>query len=145
MNHQDTKSTKSNSSLEEFAPIPAELDRIGKEIVDACFQIHSNLGAGLLESAYRALLTHEIRKRGFSVQVEVPVPILYDGVYIETGFRIDMLIEGCIIIELKATTDDHPIFKAQLLTYLKLTGNRLGFLVNFNKKLIKDGIQRIAL
>ena len=109
------------------------------------FRVHSQLGAGLLEHAYQACLAHELRKRGLRVETEVPVPIVYDGVRIDVGFCIDLLVEDSIIVEVKAVIDDHPVFKAQLLTHLKLTGKRLGFLVNFNKKLIKDGIQRVAL
>jgi GxxExxY protein len=125
-------------------PIPADVDRIGTEIVDAMYQVHSRLGPGLLESVYKICLAHELRKRGFKVQTEVPVPIFYD-VQIDCGFKIDLLVEDSVVIEAKATLDDHPIFKAQILTHLNLTGKRLGFLTNFNKKLIKDGIQRIAL
>ncbi len=110
-----------------LVPIPVEVDRVGTEVVDAMYQVHSRLGPGL------------------RVEAEVPVPILYDGIKIDVGFKIDLLVEDCVIIEAKATLDDHPIFKAQLLTQLKLAGKRLGFLANFNKKLIKDGIQRIAL
>ncbi len=126
-------------------PIPVEVDRVATEVVDAMYQVHSRLGPGLLESVYKVCLAYELRKRGLKVETEVPVPILYDGVRIDAGFKIDLLVEDCIIIEVKATLDDHPIFKAQILTHLKLTGKRLGFLANFNKKLIKDGIQRIAL
>lgn len=109
------------------------------------YRVHSRLGPGLLESVYKLCLAYELRKRGFKVETEVPVPVMYDGIRIDAGFKIDLLVEDCIIIEAKATLDDHPIFKAQLLTHMKLTGKRLGFLTNFNKKLIKDGIQRIAL
>jgi GxxExxY protein len=126
-------------------PIPVVVDRVGTEIVDAMYQVHSRLGPGLLESVYKICLAYELRKRGLKVETEVPVPILYDGVRIDAGFKIDLLVEDSVIIEAKATIDDHPIFKAQILTHLKLTGKRLGFLANFNKKLIKDGIQRIAL
>jgi GxxExxY protein len=126
-------------------PIPVELDQIGTEVVDAMFKVHSQLGPGLLESVYKICLAYELRKRGLRVQTEVPVPIFYDGVQIDCGFKIDLLVEDCVIIEAKATVDDHPIFKAQILTHMKLTGRRLGFLANFNKKLIKDGIQRVAL
>ena len=109
------------------------------------YQVHSRLGPGLLESVYKICLAYELRKRGLKVETEVPVPILYDGVRIDAGFKIDLLVEDNVIIEAKATVEDHPIFKAQILTHLKLTGKRLGFLTNFNKKLIKDGVQRIAL
>ena len=126
-------------------PIPDEVDRIATKIVDACFHLHSRLGPGLLESLYETCLEHDLKRRGLRVERQVPVPIVYDELRIEAGFRIDLLVEGSIILEIKAATEDHPIFKAQLLTYMKLTGIRLGFLINFNKKLIKDGIQRVAL
>lgn len=126
-------------------PIPVEVDRVATEIVDAMYQVHSRLGPGLLESVYKICLAYELRKRGLKVETEVADPILYDGVSTDVGFKIDLLVEDCIIVEAKARIDDHPIFKAQLLTHMKLTGKRLGFLANFNKKLIKDGIQRIAL
>jgi GxxExxY protein len=126
-------------------PIDQATELIATAIVDACFRVHSQLGPGLLESVYKICLTHELRKRGFVVQTEVPVPILYDGIRIDAGFKIDLLVNDLVIIEAKAVNDDHPVFKAQLLTHMKLTQKRLGFLVNFNKKLIKDGIHRMAL
>ena len=126
-------------------PIPAEVDRVATILVDCVYQVHSRLGPGLSESVYVLCLAPELRKRGLRVEAEVPVPLMYDGVRIEAGFRIDLLVEDCIIVEVKAAVEDHPVFKAQLLSYMKLTGKRLGFLVNFYKKLIKDGIQRIAL
>lgn len=129
----------------ELEPIPEAVDRIATQIVDACFHLHSRLGPGLLESVYETCLAHELTKRGLRVERQVPIPIIYDDLRIEAGFKIDLLIEGCIILEIKAATEDHPVFKAQLLTYMKLSGIRLGFLINFNKKLIKDGIQRVAL
>ena len=125
--------------------IPVEVDRVGTEVVDAMYQVHCRLGPGLLESVYKICLAYELRKRGLKAETEVPVPIMYDGVRIEAGFKIDLLASDCVIVEAKSTLDDHPIFKAQILTHMKLTGKRLGFLANFNKKLIKDGIQRIAL
>jgi GxxExxY protein len=129
----------------ELEPIPETVDRIATQIVDACFHLHSRLGPGLLESVYETCLAHELAKRGLRVERQVPIPIIYDDLRIEAGFKIDLLVEGSIILEIKAATEDHPVFKAQLLTYMKLTGIRLGFLINFNKKLIKDGIQRVAL
>ncbi len=103
------------------------------------------MGPGLLESVYKLCLAYELRKRGLKFEAEVPVPVLYDGVRIDAGFKIDLLVADCVIVEAKSTLDDHPVFKAQILTHMKLTGKRLGFLANFNKKLIKDGIQRIVL
>jgi GxxExxY protein len=121
-----------------------QIDRIAKEVVDAAFKVHSNLGPGLLESAYEACLAHELTKRGYSVERQKAQPVIYEGLEIEVGYRLDLLVEDLIIIELKAVEQLAPIHQAQLLTYLKLSSKQLGFLVNFNVPLIKDGIRRIA-
>jgi GxxExxY protein len=122
-----------------------ELERIARIVVDAIYNVHSNLGPGLLESVYSICLAHELRKRGLKVEREVALPILYDGVRLESGLRLDLVVESCIIIEAKAVEKLAPVFDAQLLTYLKLTGFTLGFLVNFNVTLIKDGMKRVIL
>jgi len=121
-----------------------QIDRIAKEVVDAAFKVHSNLGPGLLESAYEACLAHELTKRGYRVERQKAQPVIYEGLEIEVGCRLDLLVEDLIIIELKAVEQLAPIHQAQLLTYLKLSSKQLGFLVNFNVPLIKDGIRRIA-
>jgi len=121
-----------------------ELDRIASEIVDSSFRIHKSLGPGLLESAYEACLEYELNKRGLDVLRQVPQPIHYHGIKIDTGYRLDLLIENSIIVELKAVEQLLPIHQAQLMTYLKLSEKNLGFLINFNVPLIKDGIRRIA-
>lgn len=121
-----------------------QIDRIAKEVVDAAFKVHSNLGPGLLESAYEACLAHELTKRGYRVERQKAQPMIYEGLEIEVGYRLDLLVEDLIIIELKAVEQLAPIHQAQLLTYLKLSSKQLGFLVNFNVPLIKDGIRRIA-
>jgi GxxExxY protein len=126
-------------------PVSIELDRIGSEIVDAAYHLHVKLGSGLLESVYEACLAHDLRKRGLRVERQVPMRLVYDDLEFDEGFRVDLLVEGCVIIELKSTIEDHPVFKSQILTYLRLSGLRLGFLINFNKRYIKDGIERIAL
>ena len=122
-----------------------EIERVASAVVDAAFKVHTRLGPGLLESAYRAVLVYELRKRGFEVKGEVPLPIAYDEVTLDVGYRLDLLVNGCVLIEVKAVEKLHPVHDAQLLTYLKLTGIRLGFLINFNTKLIKDGLKRIVL
>ncbi len=122
-----------------------EIERVAHEIVDAAFRIHSKLGPGLLESTYRVVMTYELRKRGLIVRTEVPVPVVYEDVRLDAGYRIDLLVNECVVVELKSIERLAPIHDAQLLTYLKLTGYRLGILINFNTKLIKDGIKRIAL
>ena len=125
-------------------PFSSEIERVATEIVDAAFRIHSKLGAGLLESVYKALMIYELKKRGLSVQHEVVLPVVYDDVRLDIGYRIDLLVNGCVIVELKSVEKLLAVHEAQLLTYLKLSGVRLGFLINFNTKLIKDGIKRMA-
>jgi GxxExxY protein len=126
-------------------PIGSDLDRIAKEVVDAAFRVHRELGPGLLESVYEACLRHEIGKRGHAVRHQVPVPIIYDGVRLDAGLRLDLLVEDALIVELKAVEKLAPVMDAQMLTYLKLARKRVGLLINFNVPLIKDGIRRFAL
>ena len=121
-----------------------EIEEVGKQIVDATIKVHRTLGPGLLESAYQACLAHELRKHGLAVACEVPQPVLYDGVLIEAGYRLDMLIEDMVIIENKAVEKVLPIHEAQLLTYLRLRNCRLGYLINWNVPLVKDGIKRMV-
>jgi GxxExxY protein len=122
-----------------------EIERVAHEIVDAAFKIHSKLGPGLLESAYQAFMVYELEKRGLAVAKEVPLPVVYEEVRLDLGYRIDLIVNDCVLVELKAVEKLHPIHEAQMLTYLKLTGKRLGLLINFNTKLIKDGIKRMVL
>jgi GxxExxY protein len=122
-----------------------ELERIARIVVDAIYKVHSNLGPGLLESVYSICLAHQLRKSGLNVQREVKLPVLFDGVRLDAGLRLDLVVESCIIVEAKAVEKLIAVFDAQLLTYLKLTGYTLGFLVNFNVTLIKDGIKRVIL
>ncbi|NNJ12770.1 GxxExxY protein [Chloroflexales bacterium ZM16-3] len=117
---------------------------VAKIIVDAAYHIHSRFGPGLLESAYQAMLAHELGKRGLRVECEKPVPLVYDEVVLELGYRADMLVEDLVLVELKAVEQTAPVHKRQLLTYLKLTDKRLGLLINFGTALIKDGIHRVA-
>lgn len=123
----------------------AEIERVAKEIVDAAFKIHSKIGPELLESAYRALMVYELEKRGLSVRKEVELPVIYEDVRLDVGYRIDLLVNDCVIVELKTVEKIHPVHEAQVLTYLKLANIRLGLLINFYTKLIKDGIKRIVL
>jgi GxxExxY protein len=120
-------------------------DEVGRQIVDAALKVHRSLGPGLLESAYQACLTYELQKRGLQVECEVDQPVFYDGHQIETGYRLDMLVENMVIIENKAIETVLPIHQAQLLTYLRLRKCSLGFLINWHVPLIKDGIQRFKL
>ncbi len=120
-----------------------ELERIGREIVDSAFKVHCELGPGLLESVYEACFEYELKKRGLKVRRQVLVPIIYDGVVLKEELRIDLLVEEQVIVEVKAVEKMNPIFETQTLTYLRLSDLRLAFLINFNVKLIKDGIKRI--
>lgn len=124
--------------------LSADLESHARVVVDAIFKVHSQTGPGLLESAYEACLEDELRKRGVPVERQVAVPIVYDGQPLDVGFRIDLLVDRRIILELKSVEKVIPLYNAQLMTYLKLSGLRLGFLVNFNVPLIKDGIKRVV-
>lgn len=125
--------------------LPPELDRLAGQVVDAAYRVHSKLGPGLLESVYEVCLIHELQKRGLTVQRQVSLPIHYDDVRLDAGLRIDLIVNDDLIVEVKAAMMQNPIFVAQLLTYLKLSGRRLGLLINFNVPLIRDGIRRVAL
>jgi GxxExxY protein len=129
----------------EFEPIPEATERVAKQVVDAAFAVHKNLGPGLLESVYEVCLCHELKKRGVPFRAQVALPVVYDGLRLDAGLRLDVLAGDSVIVELKAVEKHSPLFEAQLLTYLKLTGYRLGLLINFNVPLIKDGIKRIVL
>ena len=122
----------------------ADIEAIAKDIVDAAHKVHKQFGPGLLESAYQACHAYELRKRGRFVQTELKLPILYDGQEFDEGYRIDELVDNLVIIENKSVDTVHPIHMAQLITYLKLKDCKLGFLINWNVKLIKDGITRVA-
>jgi GxxExxY protein len=128
-----------------YAPISDNEERIAKAIVDAAYAVHSNLGPGLLENIYEVCFCHELKKRGLSYRRQVVVPIVYDGITFDEGLRLDVLVEELVICELKAVETMNPVFMAQLISQLKLTGKRLGFLINFNVPKIKDGIKRVVL
>jgi GxxExxY protein len=119
-------------------------NEIAKEVVDAAFKIHTTLGPGLLESVYEAVLAFELRKRGFNLQRQALLPVAYDGIQIDEGFRADLIVEGKVILELKSVEIVKPVHKKQLLTYLRLADMRLGLLMNFGAALIRDGITRIV-
>lgn len=121
-----------------------EIEKIASEIVDAAIKVHKALGPGLLESAYQQCLIYELKKRGLKVDSEVAMPVTYDGMKIDAGYRMDIVVDGSIVIENKTVEKLLPIHQAQLLTYLKLGGYRLGFLFNWNVTIMKDGIKRIV-
>ena len=114
-------------------------------IVNAAYMIHKELGPGLLESVYEACLCHELKKRNVSFQSQVVLPVVYDDMEIEAGLRIDLWIDKKLIVELKAVAALNEVHQAQLMTYMKLTGTRLGLLVNFNVPVIRQGIKRIVI
>jgi GxxExxY protein len=126
------------------AETPRNLNGISGLVVDAAVSVHTKLGPGLLESVYARILAHELGKRGLSVESEVPVPVVYDGLKFEEGFRADLIVENSIVVELKSVETLAPVHAKQLLTYLKLLNFRLGLLLNFGAPLLKDGIKRIA-
>jgi GxxExxY protein len=126
-------------------PISAEVENAGSMLLDAAFEVHRQLGPGLLESVYEACVCHELTTNGIQFQRQPALPILYRGIVIEAGLRLDLLIEECVIAEFKAIEALLPIHEAQLLTYMKLSNKRLGFLINFNVPLLKHGIKRLVL
>ena len=128
-----------------FTPLSEKEECIARKIVDAAYAVHKILGPGLLEKVYEVCFCHELSKRGLKYQRQVDIPIVYDGIVFNEGLRLDVLVEELIICELKAVDEINPVREAQLLSHLKLTGKRLGFLINFNVPLIKKGIKRIIL
>lgn len=121
-----------------------EIEETGRKIIGSAIRVHSTLGPGLLESTYQKCLVHELCKAGLKVETEIVVPVYYDGITIEPGYRIDMLVEDSVIIENKAVEKIMAIHEAQLLTYLKMKNCRLGYLINWNTQLVKDGIKRMV-
>ena len=119
-------------------------NQISREIVDAAYQIHTRLGAGLLESVYETVMAYELQKRGLRFERQKPIAVVYEGMNLGEGFRADFIVENLVIIELKSVEHIAPVHKKQLLTYLRLTNKHLGLLINFNTDLIKNGITRIV-
>jgi len=136
---------KNQDSIKPIKPIPPEVNLVARQIVDAAFCVHSNLGPGLLESVYENCLAYELKKRKLRISQQLSLPVLYNGQQLDSGLRLDFLVEQCVIVELKAVERLLPLHRAQILTYLKLTGYRLGSLINFNVPVIKNGIKRIVL
>jgi len=123
----------------------AELERLATIIVDAGLKVHRALGPGLLESAYEHCLAHELQLRGLAVGQQIPLPIVYEGTTLDGGYRLDLVVEKVVIVEVKAVEAVTPVHHAQLLTYLRLSGCRMGFLMNFNVALFKQGLKRLVL
>ena len=135
--HRDTEGASTTSPQ-------ADLNRITGMVIDCAFAIHSTLGPGLLESLYEACLEHELRKRGLAVKRQLMVPVVYDGLKFDEGFRVDLLVEERVVVELKAVEQLLPVHDAQVLTYLKLLRRRVGLLINFNTPKLKEGIRRFV-
>lgn len=129
-----------------YRELPASTEMLARQIVDIAFKIHNHLGPGLLESVYEKCFCYELKKRGIAFERQQNTPIIYDDeLVVEEGLRLDIIVNNEIIIELKAQENYHPVWTAQILSYLKLTDKRLGFLINFHIPLIKNGIKRIIL
>lgn len=129
----------------EYKNISSELNSLSNEIIGLAIKVHSALGPGLLESSYKECLYFEIVNAGYYAEKEKALPLVYENVRLDIGYRIDILVENKLILEIKAVDTLADIHTAQILTYLKLSGNRLGLLLNFNVKLLKDGIKRLVL
>ena len=138
-NHKNTKSHEKR-----FNPIPSELEDIGKKIVHAAYLVHKALGPGLLEKVYEICFCHELSKMELNVKRQIDIPIVYDGLTFDEGLRLDVLVEDKIICEIKAVDLVNPIWEAQVLSHLKITGLRLGYLINFNVVNIGQGIKRFV-
>ena len=126
-----------------YQPVSAREEEIAKKIVDAAYTVHKKLGPGLLEKVYEVCFCHELAKRGLKYQRQVDIPIEYDDLTFDEGLRLDVFVEGLAICELKSVEQINPLWYAQILSHLKLVKKRLGFLINFNVVLIKEGIKRI--
>jgi GxxExxY protein len=138
--HQDIKNHKGF-----YEPITEEEERIGKAIVNAAYTVHKNLGPGLLEKVYEVCFCHILAKDNYNIKRQLAIPITFDGIVFDEGLRLDVMVNDLVICELKAVENVNPVWEAQLLSHLKLTDKRLGYLINFNVPLIKDGIKRMVV
>jgi len=120
------------------------IDEVSGSVIDAAMKVHSVLGPGLLESAYETCLTHELRSRGLKVLSQLVLPIRYEGLELDAGYRLDLLVEDCVIVEVKAVESLNTIYQAQLLSYLKMSGKQVGLLINFNVHHLRNGIRRVV-
>lgn len=125
-----------------YKELSQQEEQIGKAIVNAAYTIHKELGPGLLEKVYEACMAHELRKIEYDVKRQIDIPIVYDGIQFDEGLRLDLLVNDLVVVELKAVDLVNPVWEAQIISHLKLTGLNLGFLINFNVALIKNGIRR---
>ncbi len=128
-----------------FQPIPADVERIGKVVLNAAYKVHTTLGPGLLESVYQTSMKHVIEKSGVIVKTDVKLPIIFEGTKLDSGLQLDMLVDKSVIVELKSVERMNLLYEKQVLTYLRLSRLRLGFLINFNVAYLKDGIKRLVI
>jgi GxxExxY protein len=119
-------------------------DAVSRVVLDTAMKVHTSLGPGLLESAYRACLQHELIKAGHKAEAEVALPVVYDGLKLDVGYRLDLLVDDCMIVELKTAERITPVYEAQIISYLKLSGKSLSLLINFKVARLRDGIQRFV-
>lgn len=142
---ENQKNKRIKGSRKVFKPIPNDLEIIGEKIVDAAYTVHKSLGPGLLEKVYEVCFCHELMKRDLDYERQLDIPIIYDNITFEEGLRLDVLVENKIICELKAVDMINPVWEAQILSHLKLTEKRLGYLINFNVINIGRGINRFVV
>ncbi len=131
-------------SKKEYPAIDKRIEELAKNVLDAAYQVHSILGPGLLESVYGTCLIHELSLRTIPTQSQIVMPVVYKGITVDAGYRLDILVDDCVIVEIKSSDGINPVHCSQLLTYLKLTNKRLGLLLNFNVAHLRDGIKRIV-
>ena len=134
----------SDAAVAKLATKPMTAHEISHAVISAALKVHSALGSGLLESVYEACLAHELRKVGLNVQTQVGLPVVYDGIRLDLGYRIDMLVNDLVLIELKSVEEISRIHVAQVLSYMKLSKKQLGLIINFNVSRLKDGIKRLS-
>lgn len=134
-----------SSTKQIFSPLSAKENQLAKEAIDIAFKLHKALGPGLLESVYTKCFCYELERRNIPFVKQQLVPIHYEGLLVEEGLRLDILMDDLLILELKAQENFHPVWEAQLLSYLKLTGKRIGYIINFHVPLMKDGFKRFVL
>lgn len=140
---EKTERTRSHERSKDRGRV--EPNEISGTVVDAAMTVHRALGPGLLESAYRICLAHELRRRGLEVLMEVELPVTYEGITVSLAYRIDLVVEPCVVVETKTVSKIHPVHEAQLLSHLKLSGYRIGLLINFHVPRLKDGIRRMVV
>jgi GxxExxY protein len=127
-----------------YTAVTARTEEVTKKIMDAAFKVHTALGPGLLESVYEACLARELGSNGLEVDTQISLPVVYEGITVDSGLRLDLLVEKCVVEEIKAVENIIPLYKAQLLTYMKLTKTQIGWLLNFNSIHLREGINRLV-